>query len=50
MRKVSNPLEVEQMVKVMEESGLINVEGPIVIPNVMKKPTKSKEVATPKVT
>jgi len=50
MRKVSNPLEVEQMVKVMEESGLINVEGPIVIPNVIKKPTKSKGVATPKVT
>lgn len=37
MRKVSNPLEVEQMVKVMEEAGLITVEGSIVIPNVKKE-------------
>ena len=37
MRKVSNPLEIEQMVKVMEEAGLITVEGSIVIPNVKKE-------------
>ena len=47
LRKVSTPNEVEQMVKAMEDSGLISIEGGVVIPNVKKKKKDNKKKDPP---